>query len=620
MSEGERRTCTAGPRSRSARRVLAALCGLRRRRLPASGQRRRSHRSTSTPRHPGGRPPRPRRHLHARRTRRTGGRQNVTQPARGRLRQPERDHRPARRPTSPSTQCPRPPRPAWSRPRRTTKANPNFLLGTAPVFDMDAAGRRRDRAPRLHRADREHPDHHPDRVRTGTDYGLRMTVAGITPDDPARVRRPDGLGLPGRPTTTTDDASQRLAGRTGRLPGPCRRRLRTVHLRRSAAITCPRRSSTTRRPAPGRTAAGRASTSRPTRTRASSTTRKPRTRRRPAARNETFKPVLNVGLTIERGRLRRRDSTCSCKRRSSSASPTRRRRSARRAVDPAGRAHDQPGRRRRPDRLHRRAGQLRQRGARANAPTTRRSAPSTSRTPALDGAPHRLALLRRAEAGQPVPRLHGRRRLRHPRQARRRASTPTRATGQLTMRVRRPAPGSVRRVQPPPLRLRPRPGRDADALHDLRGRLALHPLERQARPPALAARSSASTRARTGASCPGEIRPFHPRLVAGTSNPVAGAFSAFHLKLDRDDGDQFLGDLNFRMPPGLHRLAARDRLLPGGGDRRGGQQLGPQRSRPTRAARPRSQIGTTNVAAGPGSTRSTRSGRCTWPARSRARR
>ena len=42
-----------------------------------------------------------------------------------------------------------------------------------------------------------------------------------------------------------------------------------------------------------------------------------------------------------------------------------------------------------------------------------------------------------------------------------------------------------------------------------------------------------------------------PGLVAGTSNPVGGAFSSFTLKLDREDGDQFLGKLNFTMPPGL---------------------------------------------------------------------
>ena len=54
-----------------------------------------------------------------------------------------------------------------------------------------------------------------------------------------------------------------------------------------------------------------------------------------------------------------------------------------------------------------------------------------------------------------------------------------------------------------------------------------------------------------GALCPGQTRPFNPRLVAGTSNPTAGAYSDFTLKLDRDDGDQFLKDLNFTMPPGF---------------------------------------------------------------------
>ena len=34
-------------------------------------------------------------------------------------------------------------------------------------------------------------------------------------------------------------------------------------------------------------------------------------------------------------------------------------------------------------------------------------------------------------------------------------------------------------------------------------------------------------------------------------NPEAGGFSSFTLKLNREDGDQFLGHLNFTMPPGL---------------------------------------------------------------------
>jgi hypothetical protein len=103
-----------------------------------------------------------------------------------------------------------------------------------------------------------------------------------------------------------------------------------------------------------------------------------------------------------------------------------------------------------------------------------------------------------------------------------------------------------------------------------------------------------------GSSCPGQTRPFKPRLLAGTSNPAAGQFSDFHLKLDRDDGDQFLGDLNFRMPPGFtgnlrgisycpESAIAAAALNPG---------LSEQASPSCPAS---SQIGTTNVAAGPGS-------------------
>jgi hypothetical protein len=103
-----------------------------------------------------------------------------------------------------------------------------------------------------------------------------------------------------------------------------------------------------------------------------------------------------------------------------------------------------------------------------------------------------------------------------------------------------------------------------------------------------------------GTSCPGTLRPFNPRLVAGTTNPVAGQFSDFHLKLDRDDGDQFLGDLNFRMPPGFTGSL---RGIPYCGEagiaaaaRNSGRGEQANGSCPSA-----SQVGTTNVAAGPGS-------------------
>jgi hypothetical protein len=103
-----------------------------------------------------------------------------------------------------------------------------------------------------------------------------------------------------------------------------------------------------------------------------------------------------------------------------------------------------------------------------------------------------------------------------------------------------------------------------------------------------------------GAACPGVVRAFEPRLLAGTSNPTAGAFSDFTLKLDRDDGDQFLGDLNFRMPPGftgdLHGIpyCPEGAIAAAAGNSGRTEQAVP-------SCPPASQIGTTNVAAGPGS-------------------
>jgi hypothetical protein len=102
-----------------------------------------------------------------------------------------------------------------------------------------------------------------------------------------------------------------------------------------------------------------------------------------------------------------------------------------------------------------------------------------------------------------------------------------------------------------------------------------------------------------GTPCPGQVRPFNPRLVAGGSNPVAGAFSDFHLKLDRDDGDQFLGDLTFRMPPGFTGDLRGIKYCPEAAIAAAAQNLGVEEVlAPSCPAD--SQIGTTNVAAGPG--------------------
>jgi hypothetical protein len=99
--------------------------------------------------------------------------------------------------------------------------------------------------------------------------------------------------------------------------------------------------------------------------------------------------------------------------------------------------------------------------------------------------------------------------------------------------------------------------------------------------------------------CPGVKRPFTPRLVAGTSNPTAGAFSNFLLKLDRDDGDQFLGDLNFKMPPGFTGDLKGISYCPEPSIAAAAQKQG--RSELATPSCPlSSRIGSSNVAAGPG--------------------
>ena len=102
-----------------------------------------------------------------------------------------------------------------------------------------------------------------------------------------------------------------------------------------------------------------------------------------------------------------------------------------------------------------------------------------------------------------------------------------------------------------------------------------------------------------GSDCPGEVRPFHPALLAGTSNASAGAFSSFSLRLDREDGDQNLGKLNFTMPPGLTASLRGISYCPGASIAAAAQSPGRlEQASPSCPAS--SEIGTSNVAAGPG--------------------
>jgi hypothetical protein len=99
--------------------------------------------------------------------------------------------------------------------------------------------------------------------------------------------------------------------------------------------------------------------------------------------------------------------------------------------------------------------------------------------------------------------------------------------------------------------------------------------------------------------CPAGTRPFHPKLNAGTSNSEAGSFSNFTLDLDREDGDQYLGDLGFRMPPGLLASLKGVAYCPDSAIASAAGKPGrTEQAIPSCPAS--SQVGNTNVAAGPG--------------------
>jgi len=103
-----------------------------------------------------------------------------------------------------------------------------------------------------------------------------------------------------------------------------------------------------------------------------------------------------------------------------------------------------------------------------------------------------------------------------------------------------------------------------------------------------------------GKPCPAAVRPFNPRLDAGTSNSSAGSFSSFTLRLDREDGDQYLKDLGFTMPPGLTGSLRGISYCPEAGIASASEKLG-RTEQAIPSCPPSSQVGTTNVAAGPGS-------------------
>jgi hypothetical protein len=102
-----------------------------------------------------------------------------------------------------------------------------------------------------------------------------------------------------------------------------------------------------------------------------------------------------------------------------------------------------------------------------------------------------------------------------------------------------------------------------------------------------------------GSRCPGQVRPFAPSLEAGTANATAGVFSSFSLKLGREDGDQNLAHVNFTMPPGLTANLHGVSYCSDAAIAQAANTLGRvEQASPSCPAS--SEIGSSNVAAGPG--------------------
>jgi hypothetical protein len=90
-----------------------------------------------------------------------------------------------------------------------------------------------------------------------------------------------------------------------------------------------------------------------------------------------------------------------------------------------------------------------------------------------------------------------------------------------------------------------------------------------------------------GGPCAGSL-PFTPFLVAGSTNPVAGDFSPFVLRLARNDGQQTLSTLSVDLPPGFTAQVA-------------GVPLCAEANAQAGTCAADSRVGSVSVGAGPGS-------------------
>jgi hypothetical protein len=84
------------------------------------------------------------------------------------------------------------------------KGNPHYLLGTAPLYNMEARGEFETARFAFVAPTADVPVNVPITVRTGSDYGLRMTMSGITQEIPLAAADVTVWGFPADPTHDVD--------------------------------------------------------------------------------------------------------------------------------------------------------------------------------------------------------------------------------------------------------------------------------------------------------------------------------------------------------------------------------------------------------------------------------
>jgi hypothetical protein len=129
----------------------------------------------------------------------------------------------------------------------------------------------------------------------------------------------------------------------------------------------------------------------------------------------------------------------------------------------------------------------------------------------------------------------------------------------------------------------------------------------QSGPPATPVNRYTSERGPADTPCSFSLasRPFSPDLLAGTQNPIAGAASAFSLRLGRPDGHQELAGLSITPPPGITAQLKDIPYCPEGAIERARARVEPgdgQLEREHPSCPPASRVGTLLTGAGAGPT------------------